>query len=41
MTGPVSFGDSVSIDDLNAGTLVVTGNASFVNNINVNSINGV
>mgnify|MGYP006908808697 CR=1 FL=1 len=41
VTGPVSFGDSVSIDDLNAGTLVVTGNASFVNNINVDSISGV
>lgn len=41
MTGPVSFGDSVSVDDLNAGTLVVTGNASFANNIQANTINGV
>ena len=41
VTGPVSFGDSVSIDDLNAGSLVVTGNASFTNNINANTINGV
>ena len=41
VTGPVSFGDSVSIDDLNAGTLVVTGNASFTNNIQANTINGV
>ena len=41
VTGPVSFGDSVSIDDLNAGNLVVTGNASFTNNINANTINGV
>lgn len=36
VTGPVSFGDSVSIDDLNAGQLVVSGNASFVNTINGN-----
>jgi len=41
VTGPVNFGDSVSIDDLNAGTLVVTGNASFTNNIQANTINGV
>ena len=41
VTGPVNFGDSVSVDDLNAGTLVVTGNASFTNNIQVNTINGV
>ena len=41
VTGPVSFGDSVSVDDLNAGTLVVTGNASFTNNIQANTINGV
>ena len=36
VTGPVSFGDSVSIDDLNAGQLVVSGSASFVNTINGN-----
>lgn len=41
ITGPVNFGDSVAIDDLNAGTLIVTGNASFTNNINANTINGV
>lgn len=41
VTGPVSFGDSVSIDDLNAGTLVVTGNSSFTNNAQFNTINGV
>ena len=40
VTGPVSFGDSVSVDDLNAGTLVVTGNASFVNGINTTNVNG-
>ena len=40
-TGPVSFGDSVSADDLTAGQLMVTGNASFTNNINANTINGV
>ena len=41
ITGPVSFGDSVAIDDLSAGALVVTGNASFTNNIQANTINGV
>ena len=41
VTGPVNFGDSVSIDDLNAGSLIVTGNASFTNNINANTINNV
>ena len=40
-TGPVSFGDSVSADDLTAGQLMVTGNASFTNNISANTINGV
>lgn len=40
-TGSVSFGDSVSADDLTAGQLIVTGNASFTNNINANTINGV
>jgi len=41
ITGPVNFGDSVSIDDLTAGALIVTGNSSFTNNIQVNTINGV
>ena len=41
VTGPVSFGDSVSIDDLNAGQLVVSGSASVANNLQVNTINGV
>ena len=41
VTGPVNFGDSVYINDLNAGTLIVTGNAAFTNNIQANTINGV
>lgn len=41
VTGPVNFGDSVYVSDLNAGTLIVTGNAAFTNNIQVNTINGV
>ena len=41
VTGPVTFGDSVEIDDLTAGQLVVNGNASFTNNIQANTINGV
>ena len=36
VTGPTTFGDTVSIDDLNAGQLVVSGNASFANTINGN-----
>lgn len=41
VTGPVNFGDSVYISDLNAGTLIVTGNSAFTNNIQANTINGV
>ena len=41
VTGPVNFGDSVSIDDLTAGTLIVTGSSSFTNNAQFNTINGV
>lgn len=41
VTGPVTFGDSVSIDDLSVGTLSATGNATFTNNISANTINGV
>jgi len=41
VTGPVNFGDSVTIDDLNTGTLIVTGNSSFTNNAQFNTINGV
>lgn len=41
VTGPVNFGDSVYINDLNIGNLITTGNAAFANNIQVNTINGV
>lgn len=41
VTGPVSFGDSVSIDDATIGSLVVNGSASFTNNLQANTINGV
>jgi len=41
VTGPVSFGDSVNIDDATVGSLVVNGGASFTNNIQANTINGV
>lgn len=41
VTGPVEFGDSVTADDISTGGLVVSGNATFSNNIAVNTINGV
>lgn len=41
VTGPVTFGDSVSMDNLSVGTLSTTGNATFTNNIQANTINGV
>lgn len=41
VTGPVTFGDSVSVDDLSVGTLSTTGNATFANNIQANKINNV
>lgn len=41
VTGPVSFGDSVSIDEATVGDLVVNGSASFTNNLQANTINGV
>ena len=41
VTGPVSFGDSVTIDEATIGDLVTNGNASFTNNIQANTINGV
>lgn len=41
VTGPVTFGDTVQIDDLTAGNAVVTGSASVTNNLQVNTINGV
>ena len=41
VTGPVTFGDSVSIDEATLGDLIVNGSASFTNNIQANTINGV
>lgn len=41
ITGEVSFGDSVTADELTVGDLVVNGAASFTNNLQVNTINGV
>ena len=41
VTGPVTFGSSVSVDELTAGDLVVNGAASFTNNLQANTINGV
>ena len=41
VTGPVSFGDSVSMDEATVGDLVVNGGASFTNNLQANTINGV
>ena len=41
VTGPVTFGDTITVDDATLGTMVVNGNASFTNNIQANTINGV
>ena len=41
VTGPVNFGDSVNIDEATVGDIIVTGNGSFTNNFQVNTINGV
>ena len=41
VTGAVSFGSSVSADELTVGDLVVNGAASFTNNLQANTINGV
>ena len=41
VTGVVSFGDSVTIDEATIGDLVVNGGASFTNNLQANTINGV
>lgn len=41
VTGPVTFGDSITVDEATIGDLVVNGNASFTNNIQANKINGV
>ena len=41
VTGPVTFGDSITVDEATLGDLVVNGNASFTNNIQANRINGI
>ena len=41
VTGPVTFGDSISVDEATIGDLIVNGSASFTNNIQANTINGV
>ena len=41
VTGPVSFGDSVTMDEATVGDLVVNGSGSFTNNLQANTINGV
>lgn len=41
VTGPVTFGDAITIDEATIGDLVVNGSASFTNNIQANTINGV
>ena len=41
VTGAVTFGDSVTIDEATIGDLVVNGSASVTNNLQVNTINGV
>ena len=40
VSGPVTFGDSVSIDDLTVGNIIVTGNTSFVQGIPWSTITG-
>lgn len=41
VTGPVSFGDSVTMEEASVGDIIITGNASVTNNLQVNTINGV
>lgn len=41
VTGPVIFGDAVTADSISTGDLVVTGSASFANNLQAVTINGV
>lgn len=41
VTGPVTFGDSIEVDEATISDLVVNGSASFTNNLQVNTINGV
>ena len=40
VTGPVTFGDSISIDDATVGSLVVNGSASFTNGLTTTNVNG-
>ncbi len=41
VTGPVTFGNSISVDEATIGDLVVNGGASFTNNLQANTINGI
>lgn len=41
ITGPVSFGDSVTMEEASVGDIVITGHASVTNNLQINTINGV
>ena len=41
VTGPTTFGSSITVDEITTGDLITTGNASFTNNIQANTINGV
>ena len=41
VTGPVNFGDSVTMEEASVGDLLITGNASATNNLQVNTLNGV
>ena len=40
VTGPVNFGDSISVDDATVGNLIVNGSASFTNGIKSSAYNG-
>ena len=41
VTGPVNFGDSVTMEEASVGDLLITGNASATNNFQMNTLNGV
>lgn len=41
VTGPVNFGDSVTMEEASVGDLLITGNASSTNNFQMNTLNGV
>lgn len=40
VTGPVTFGDSVTMDEATVGDIVVNGSASFTNGVKASSYNG-